>query len=204
MQICACTFTPLPLLPVLFEYVYVLAPCEWEFACILTVFTSVYEHFIAAITTCVFMRTRYLVWSESLSWCQGMNGIFWDRSVLLCVCQTCCASIAHTRKATSPRLLLSTMPENSSDYAGHSGVRTRAVLSYFFFYFFLTGLWIFAPTTLKSILYLLGYKSFLWTQKVFRECACRVSDVRTFLYHLSHWFSATLVAYVLLNAKRVT
>lgn len=74
----------------------------------------------------------------------------------------------------------------------------------FFFFFFLTGLWIFAPTTLKSILYLLGYKSFLWTQKVFRECACRVSDVRTFLYHLSHWFSATLVAYVLLNAKRVT
>lgn len=77
----------------------------------------------------VCLCTLYLVWSESLSWCLGMNGIFWDRSVLLCVCQTRCASMAHTRKATSPWLLLCTMPENSSDYAGHSRVRTRAVLS---------------------------------------------------------------------------
>ena len=34
----------------------------------------------------------------------------------------------------------------------------------FFSFFFFTSLWTFAPTTLKSILYLLGYKSFLWTQ----------------------------------------
>lgn len=83
----------------------------------------------------------------------------------------------------------------------------KSCLSYmsFSFFFFFTSLWTFAPTTLKSILYLLGYKSFPWMQKVFFcECACRISDVRTFLYHLSHWFSAALVAYVLLNAGRVT
>ena len=78
---------------------------------------------------------------------------------MLCIYCTHAHTHTHTQKATSPRLLLRTMPENSSDYAGHSRVRTRAVLSYLFFFFF-TSLWTFASTTLKSILYLLGYKSF--------------------------------------------
>lgn len=122
-------------------------------------FSTVFIFFLL-LSLPVCLCSPYLVRSESRSWCLGMNGIFWDRSVLLCVCQTCCASIAHTRKATSPRLLLSTMPENSTDYAGYRAERTRVVLSF-------AHLWTFASTTLKSILYLFGYKSFLWTQEVY-------------------------------------
>lgn len=75
------------------------------------------------------------VWYEVRAWAsvEGWMVSFGIDLFLLCVCQTCCASIAHIRKATSPWLLLSTMPENSSDYAGCSGGWTRAVLSYFFF-----------------------------------------------------------------------
>lgn len=42
----------------------------------------------------------------------------------------------------------------------------------FFKFFFFTSLWTFAPTTLKSILYLLSYKSFLWTQKASFASVC--------------------------------
>lgn len=58
---------------------------------------------ILSLLVHVRLCTLHLVWSENLSWCLGMNGIFWDRSVLLYVCQTSCASIAHTYTNTHTR-----------------------------------------------------------------------------------------------------
>lgn len=91
---------------------------------------------------CIFFSLHLcLMWSESLSCCRGKNAIFWDKFVLLCLCQTCWASTAQTRKATSSGPSLSSMSENGSDIAGHCRVRTRAFCLRFsvvvFFYKFM-------------------------------------------------------------------
>lgn len=59
VQICACVHTHLHLYYFclyFFECVYVLALCERGFVSMLTVFMSVHENFITAITVCVFMH----------------------------------------------------------------------------------------------------------------------------------------------------
>lgn len=115
----------IPYVPAHLHRCYVCVCTFWVRVC---VYVSVKEHFVPAIIAGVF-------WNQGLSWCLGMNGIFWDVSVLLCVCQTDMLRIycTHKKKQRLPGCLLSTMPANSSDYAGHCRMRTRAGLSYFFF-----------------------------------------------------------------------
>lgn len=135
----------------------------------------------------------------------GGNRIFW--ALLLYVCQTCCTSIAVT--PPSLRLLLS-KPE-----------KAPKLLFFFSFFCFFTALrekkrcfhvfpphhyqvyGHFAPTTLKSISYLLGYKSFPRTRRLLFICVClcRISDVGTFL---CHWFFSHAHRRSLLNAERIT
>lgn len=111
----------------------------------------------------VCLCTLPLVWSESLSWCLGMNGIFWDRSVLLCVCQTSCASIAHTQeKQPLPGCCWAQCLRRAQI------VQDTAEWEQELFYptFFISSQ-TFATTTLKSILYLLSYKNFYKCIRVF-------------------------------------
>lgn len=89
MHIYTSTTTPCVCLHCVSEHLCELYQCLWMCMSILPLLLH------------VCLCTLCLVWSESLSWCLGMNGIFWDRSVLLCVCQTSCASIAHTHKKSN-------------------------------------------------------------------------------------------------------
>lgn len=55
----------------------------------------------------------------------------------MCVCARHAAYLLHTQGKTASHMqLLSTMPENISQFAGPSQMRTRAVLSSFVFFVF--------------------------------------------------------------------
>lgn len=181
-----CVFLPF--------FVYVQAGCE--FVRILTPLMSVCVRmclrvFITLINACVFIHPLSVMkWESELA-----SG---EESYLLGFI-ICVPGLLHIycRKATISQTVAERAWKTPNIFAERCK-RKRAV----FIFFSLPSLWTFAPTTLKSILYLLGYKSFLWTQRVLFICVClcRISDVGTFLYH---WFSATLIA-ALLNAERIT
>lgn len=181
IYVCACTFTPLLLLPVFFRSV---SKC------------LVYEH---VITACVFTHPlSRMKWEPEL-----VSGDEWY--LLGYICFIMCVPDMLGNYCTHKKSKLSRAVAEHNAWKQLRLCRTqqsenKSFLSLFFCGFFYRFMDICTNHTKINIVSIRLYALDIF----FFVSACRISDVRTFLYNLSHWFSAKLIAYILLNAERVT